>query len=137
MRAASAALPHRPSVFFEVRYPNLLGAGEGSILTDIIRASGGENCLAGHPDKLVRLSEETLIGLDPDIYLVQEGAMNKNPLPPAERAHFRSLKAVRRGGVLVVPESLFSRPGPSSITATEQLGAFIREWARNEETKEK
>ena len=131
--AAAASLPSRPSIFFEVRYPNLLGAGQGSILTDIISAAGGENCLAAYPDKFIRLSEEALISLNPDIYIVQEGPMNKNPQPLADRPHFRSLTAVLQGNVLIVPESLFSRPGPSSIAAAERLGVFIREWAHKEE----
>ena len=129
LRAAAKVLPRSPSVFFEVRYPNLLGAGKGSILTDIISVAGGRNCLEEYPDKLVRLSEETLVSLDPDIYLVQQGAMNKDPQPLAERQHFRALGAVQNGHVFTVSESLFSRPGPSSIGAAEQLFDYIVEWS--------
>ncbi|MDR2161002.1 MAG: iron chelate uptake ABC transporter family permease subunit [Desulfovibrio sp.] len=129
VRAAAIRLPRRPSVFLEARYPNLLGAGEGNILTEIITIAGGVNCLAGHREKLVRLSEETLLLLDPDIYLVQVGTMNKAPGHPADRPHFRALKAVRRDGVLFVPEAAFSRPGPSAVDAAEDLAKFLRAWA--------
>lgn len=120
----------KPQVFFEVRYPNLLGAGGGSMLSDIIAAAGGENCLAGHSGRMVRLNEEMLVSLNPDIYLVQRGPMNKNPSPPGERAHFRSLGAVREGQVFFVSEALFSRPGPRSIAAVEELAAIIRQWRK-------
>ena len=63
LRAVEEAVrPGRPgpSVFFEVRYPNLLGAGRGSMVNDIIKMAGGTNCVES-PDKLVRLGEEELL----------------------------------------------------------------------------
>ena len=131
LKAAKEQAPQNaptPSVFFEVRYPNLLGAGAGSMLSDIIIVAGGENSLKKHPDRMVRLSEEMLVSLDPDIYLVQQGPMNKNPSPPEQRAHFSSLGAVRNGFVFFVPEARFSRPGPQSVTAVEELAGILRQW---------
>jgi iron complex transport system substrate-binding protein len=123
-------LPVRPKVFFEVRYPNLLGAGAGSMVNDIILAAGGENILARHPERMVRLSEEALALGNPDVYLVQRGAMNKDPVPPGQRPHFRGLAAVRQGFVREVPESLYSRTGPQSVAAVEDLAAYINLWFR-------
>ncbi len=117
-------VPRRPRVFFEVRYPNLLGAGRGSIVNDVIEQSGGTNCL-NHTKKLVRIGMEALIRSDPDVYVIQEGPMNRSPSPPAERPHFEVLKAVREGRILRVDEQAFSRPGPRSVTAVETLAAFL------------
>ena len=114
----------RPSVAFEVRYPNLLCAGQGSMTSEIIRLAGGENPVTG-PDKLVCLGEEELLRLDPEVYLVQRGPMNPEPLPPVARPHFETLRAVRDGRVLVVDEALFSRPGPRSVEAVEQLARYL------------
>ena len=113
-----------PEVFFEVRYPNLLAAGQGSVVSDIIRLAGGRNCVAD-TRKLVRLSEEKLIDLDPDVYLLQQGAMNPAPVPIAERTHFRTLQAVRNRAVHVVDEHLFSRPGPHIVKAVEMLAEML------------
>lgn len=130
MRGRLAGLRERvsgrpaPRVFFEVRYPNLLAAGRGSIVNEVIEAAGGVNCVR-LPDKLARLSEEELIRLDPEAYLVQVGPMNESPAPPSERGHFRTLTAVRNGRVLMVDEKLFSRPGPRSVLAAEILAAFL------------
>jgi iron complex transport system substrate-binding protein len=118
------ATEHRPSVFFEVRYPNLLGAGQQSIVNDVILKAGGVNCLPNRK-KLVRINIETLVGHNPEVYVVQKGPMNRNPADPKYRPHFRVLKAVEENRVLFVDEHIFSRPGPRSVEAVEKLAAFL------------
>ena len=111
-------------VFYEVRYPNLLAAGQGSIVTEIIAVAGGENVVADDK-KLVRFNEEALILADPDAYLTQKGPMNPDPQPLSERAHYRDLRAVRTGRVLVVDEDRFARPGPRAVEAAEELERWL------------
>jgi iron complex transport system substrate-binding protein len=118
------ATEHRPSVFFEVRYPNLLGAGQQSIVNDVILKAGGINCLPNRK-KLVRINIETLVGHNPEVYVVQKGPMNRNPVDPKYRPNFRIIKAVEEGRVLFVDEYIFSRPGPRSVEAVEKLAAFL------------
>ncbi|MCG6946877.1 MAG: ABC transporter substrate-binding protein [Deltaproteobacteria bacterium] len=118
------ATEHRPSVFFEVRYPNLLGAGQQSIVNDVILKAGGINCLP-NKKKLVRINIETLVGYNPEVYVVQKGPMNRNPADPKSRPNFRVLKAVEEERVLFVDEHIFSRPGPRSVEAVEKLAAFL------------
>ncbi len=118
------SIRRRPKVFFEVRYPNLLGAGRESIVNDVIERSGGMNCLDVHK-KLVRIGMEALIESDPDVYVIQEGPMNRSPSSPADRSHFSVLEAVREGRILKVDEQVFSRPGPRSVDAVEALAAFL------------
>ncbi len=119
-----ATTEHRPSVFFEVRYPNLLGAGQQSIVNDVILKAGGINCLPNRK-KLVRINIETLVGYDPEVYVVQKGPMNRNPADPKFRPNFRVIKAVEEGRVLFVDEHIFSRPGPRSVEAVEKLASFL------------
>ncbi|EQN48335.1 hypothetical protein HMPREF0326_05736 [Desulfovibrio sp. 3_1_syn3] len=111
-------------VFYEVRYPNLLAAGQGSIVNEIIAVAGGENVVADDK-KLVRFNEEALILADPDAYLIQKGPMNPDPQPLSERAHYRDLRAVRTGRVLVVDEDRFARPGPRAVEAAEELERWL------------
>ncbi len=114
----------RPRVFFEVRYPNLLAAGLRNMVTEVIDKAGGKNCIrAKH--KIVRLNEEELVKKRPQVYLIQKGPMNPNPVPVASRRHFRTLPAVRNGKVYVVNEMLFSRPGPRSVEAVEKLAEIL------------
>ena len=117
-------ISRRPKVFFEVRYPNLLGAGRGSIVNDIIRRAGGINCIRSHK-KLVRIGMETLIENGPEVYIIQKGPMNKNPSLPSERPHFHVLQAVRERRVMMVDEQRYSRPGPRCVEAVEELAAFL------------
>ena len=68
---------------------------------------------------------EALIKRDPEVYIIQKGPMNRNPSLPSERPHFHVLDAVKEGRVLVVDEQAFSRPGPRSIEAVEELARFL------------
>jgi iron complex transport system substrate-binding protein len=115
---------YSPTIFFEVRYPNLLTVGEESLVNEIIELAGGRNCIKVNK-KLVRTSLENVIASNPDFYVVQTGPMNRDPQPPAERENFGSLKCVRQGKVVFVDEQVFSRPGPRSVDAVETLSRFL------------
>lgn len=120
----------RPKVFFEIRARSLLAAGHGGIVDSVIRAAGGENAVDSNK-KIVRMGEEGLYGLNPDVYVVQRGPMNRNPLHPSRRPLYAQLRAVREGRVLEVDEHLFSRPGPQVVRAVEALAAFLHPEAMN------
>ena len=111
-------------VFYEVRYPNLLAAGQGGIVDNIISRAGGRNVVTDEK-KLVRFNEEALLAADPDVYIIQSGPMNPDPQPLDQRLHYKDLRAVREGRVLTVDEELFARPGPRSVDAAEELGRFL------------
>ena len=113
-----------PRVFFEVRYPNLLGVGQGSIVNDVILGAGGVNCLAS-PKKFVRIGEEELLRLAPEVYLIQKGPMNPSPIPLAQRPHYQTLPAVDNGRIFVIDEQKFSRPGPRNADAVETLAELL------------
>lgn len=121
-----------PRVFYEVRYHNLLAAGQGSLVNDIITRAGGQNILKS-PQKLTAFSLEALIQADPEVYIIQQGPMNRSPEDIYARPHFQELRAVKQGRVLVVEESLFSRPGPRSAEAVEQLARFLHPQAWGKE----
>ncbi len=111
---------HRPKIFFEVRFPNLLAAGGKSIVNEVIERAGGCNCVTVDK-KMVRVNMESLIACNPDFYIIQKGPMNPEPGPPAERPNFLVLNAVQEGRVHMVDEQVFSRPGPRSVDAVEEL----------------
>lgn len=123
VQAAVAALP-RPRVLFEVRYPNLLLAGRGSIVSEVVARAGGENCLAS-TDALVRASEEEVVRLNPEVYLMQRGPMNPDPVPLADRPQYRDLAAIKSNRVFVVDEQRYSRPGPRLVDAVEELAGLL------------
>lgn len=120
----------RPRVFFEVRYPNLLAAGQQSMVSEIIFRAGGVNCVE-NPVKLARLGEEEVLRLDPDIYLIQHGPMNPAPTPLNERPLFRTLNCLAANQVFDVDQALFSRPGPRVMQALRQLSEIVQNWERS------
>jgi iron complex transport system substrate-binding protein len=111
-------------VFFEVRYHNLLAAGRGSMVNDIITRAGGVN-IVETPQRLIPFGLEALLQADPEVYIIQQGPMNKSPEDIYSRPYFQELRAVKARRVLVVDEGLFSRPGPRSAEAVEQLARFL------------
>ncbi len=114
----------RPRVFFEVRYPNLLGAGTNSIVSDIINIAGGSNVMT-LPERVIRINEEELIYKRPDVYIIQKGPMNLNPVPIEDRPNYATLPAIKNGRVLVVEQLAFSRPGPRSVDSAEMLAKWL------------
>jgi cobalamin transport system substrate-binding protein len=120
-------------VFFEVHDQTLLGAGRGSIVNDIITRAGGVNVVTT-PKEIVSFSLEALLQAQPDYYVIQKGPMNKSPADIYSRPYFQELRAVKAHRVLVVNESLFSRPGPRSAEAVEQLARFLHPeaWEKQE-----
>ena len=126
LAAVTAALPtgKRPTVFFEARSGNLLTAGKGSMVTAVIEAAGGEN-VVNQDKKLVRFSDEELLRLAPEVCLTQRGPMNPEARPMASRPEYAGLPCVRDGRSFVVDEALYSRPGPRSVTAVEELARLL------------
>jgi iron complex transport system substrate-binding protein len=124
----------QPRVFFEVRELNLLAAGRGSLVNDIITRAGGDN-LVTSPQRLTLYSLEALIQANPDVYIIQKGPMNRSPENIYSRPYFQELRAVKTHRVLVVDESLYSRPGPRSAEAVEQLARFLHPEAWGEDKR--
>lgn len=120
--AVAAATPagKRPTVFFEARSGNLLAAGAGSMVDAVITAAGARNAVT-EKKRLVRLADEELLRLAPDVCLTQRGPMNPEARPMSDRPEYAALPCVATGRAFVVDEALFSRPGPRSVEAVESL----------------
>lgn len=131
MRARLAALDarvgtakNRPRVFYEVRSPDMLAAGNGGIVAEIIRHAGGVNCVAD-AGKFARVSEEEIIRLAPEAYVIQRGPMNRAPLPLDKRPRLAVIPAARTGRAWFVDEMKYARPGRQSVDAAEELARLL------------
>lgn len=116
--------PDRPSVFFEVRSPNLLTVGKASLVSEIISRAGGSNCIQGD-GKLIRINDEEVFRVSPDYYVLQRGPMNSMPVPMPERPRLSRLPAVINHRWFEVKEKIFSKPGPRNVEAVEQLARIL------------
>lgn len=114
----------KPRVFFEVRSGSLLAAGKDSMVDAVITAAGGNNAVEQNK-KIVRLADEELLRLAPDVCLTQRGPMNPEARPMAERPEYAALPCVASGRNFIVDEALFSRPGPRSVEAVETLARLL------------
>ena len=94
------------------------------MVNDIITRAGGVNIVES-PQRLAPFGLEALIQAQPEVYIIQQGPMNRSPEDIYTRPYFQELRAVKERRVLVVEESLFSRPGPRSAEAVEQLARFL------------
>jgi iron complex transport system substrate-binding protein len=124
LEAKIASVPQRPRVFFEVRSPNLLAAGQAGLVAEIIRRAGGVNCVE-ETAKFARLSEEEVLRLAPAAYLIQRGPMNPAPLPLDQRPRLRAIPAAATGRAWFVDEQKYSRPGPRNVDAAEELAGLL------------
>jgi len=122
--AKVAQTPTRPRVFFEVRSPNMYSVGQGSLVTEIIARAGGVNCVAER-GRFARLSEEEIIRLAPEAYVIQRGPMNPAPLPLSQRPRLRGIAAAQAGKAWFVDEMKYSRPGPRNVDAAEELALLL------------
>lgn len=132
---ALAMTHERPSVFFEVRSPNLLTVGKQSLVTEIIEKAGGINCIKSNR-KLLRINDEEVFRLSPDYYILQKGPMNQTPVPMTHRPRMSRLEAVIKGRWQIVEENLFSRPGPGNVEAVEQLAKILHPTSFQNEPKQ-
>lgn len=121
-RAAKARA--RPRVFFEVRSPNMLAAGNSGLVAEIIRRAGGLNCVETQ-EKFARLGEEEIVRLAPEAYVIQRGPMNPAPLPLSARPRLATVPAAKSGRAWFVDERKYSRPGPQSVDAAEELFGLL------------
>lgn len=126
LAAVGARIPSgkKPTIFFEVRSGNLLAAGSGSMVDAVIKAAGGKNAVT-LDKKIVRLTDEELLRLAPEVCLTQRGPMNAEATNMADRPQYATLPCVQNGRSFVVEESLFSRPGPGSVEAVETLARML------------
>jgi len=122
--ARVATAKARPRVFYEVRSPDMLAAGGAGIVAEIIRRAGGENCVTD-AGKFARVSEEEIIRLAPEAYVIQRGPMNPAPLPLSKRLRLRTIPAAKTGRAWFVDEKKYARPGPQSVDAAEELVGLL------------
>ena len=124
VEARLSGVATRPRVFYEVRSPSMLAAGRSGMVAEVIRRAGGINCIE-EKGRFARLGEEEIVRLNPDVYLIQRGPMNQAPLPLSQRPRLKGLAAAKNGRSWFVDERRYSRPGPQSIEAVEELAGLL------------
>lgn len=124
----------RPQVFLEVTANGRTATGD-SIPAGLIRAAGGEMIdLGGKPTaegtSIATYDLEQLVaaGDKIDYYVAQRGPMNANISVDSiqKRPGYDTIRAVKTGKVMILPEELISRPTFQLLEGAKALASF---WA--------
>jgi ABC-type Fe3+-hydroxamate transport system substrate-binding protein len=97
--------------------------GHGSYLDQLAAQAGARNVFGDISAPSAQVSLETIVARDPQWIAV----LSDSAVPPAfaRRREWRAVRAVREGHFLLLPGSLFGRPGPRSAEAITQLRARL------------
>ena len=67
------------------------------MVNDIITRAGGVN-VVDTPQRLAPFSLEALLQAQPEVYIIQQGPMNRSPEDIYSRPYFQELRAVKANG---------------------------------------
>jgi len=133
-RAAAAALPRRPRVYFEEWDEPMIAAIRW--VGEIIGIAGGENCfpeLAAMPlgrDRIIADPAE-VIRRAPDLILGSWCGKKFRPASVAARPGWDAIPAVRDGELHEIKSAIILQPGPAALTdGLAAIHAHIRRWAQ-------
>jgi iron complex transport system substrate-binding protein len=132
VRRRTSALPRRSLVFIVGRTPGrldgMIAVGKGSYLNELIAIAGGVNALAGSALPYLKVSLESVIGLNPDV-LVDMGDMAETVgVTEAHRQEVVALwrqRALLKARVYAVASDIFVVPGPRVAEAAEAFAQML------------
>lgn len=110
--------PRRLTVLYETRSRPLALGKHGSIIRDLLERAGLHYT---YPANMGTVSMEYLLAGQPDIYIYQEGPMNRNPERPVLRAGWERLESC----VWKVDEFDFARPNTGLFETVRLLNEVI------------
>ena len=100
--------------------------GHGSYLDQLAGQAGARNVFSDVAAPSAQVSLETIVARDPQwIAVLTDSAAPPPPPGFAKRREWRAVRAVRDGHFLLLPGSLFGRPGPRSGAAIQRLRALL------------
>ena len=111
---------HTLSVLYETRSTPLSLARNNSIIRDMLERAGMRYLYDGSGGLV---SVEFLINAQPDIYIYQQGPMNRNPSPPARRTGWSRFNAC----AWKVDEFDFARPNARLFETLQTLNAILNQ----------
>lgn len=109
---------HSPTVLYETRSTPLAIAKDNSIIKDLLERAGMRYA---YPKSTGTLSAEYLMANQPEYYIYQDGPMNRNPVPPAERLGWEGFRACS----WKVNEFDFARPNTQLLETVRRLNDVI------------
>ena len=132
VRAASAALPRRPKVFFE-EWDDPLISGIAWV-SELVEAAGGIDLFPelsrGRAARDRIVTPDEVVRRAPDIIVGSWCGKKFRPEKVAARPGFADVPAVKTGSVHEIKSPLILQPGPAALTdGLAALHAIVKRWA--------
>jgi len=135
-RERTAALGRRTVLFVVGRTPgrleDIIAAGGGSYIDELIRAAGGQNVFGPAAVPYAKVNVEEVLARDPEVIIdIGEMAQATEVTPAQQREVLRlwqrypALKAARSQRVYAVTPDVFVVPGPRVAEAARQLARLL------------
>lgn len=135
-RERTAKLGRRTVLFVVGRTPgrleDIIAAGGGSYIDQLIQAAGGKNVFGTSPVPYAKVNLEEVLARDPEVIIdIGEMAQAAEATPSQQQEVLRlwqrypALKAPRSGRVYAVNPNLFVVPGPRVAEAARQLARLL------------
>lgn len=149
LRARLARLRHRYAgatpvrVFYQVWQRPLMTINGSHLVSDVIDLCGGRNVFASLAPLVPTLSDESVVGADPEAILSADETGSSavtwrrdpgNSNFAAWRRH-ADLKAVRRGWLYTLDGDAISRPGPRIVDGAEAVCTLLDEVRRERQRR--
>lgn len=106
------------SVLYETRSTPLGIAKTKTIIKDLLERAGMK---FAYPKSTGIVSAEYILAYQPDLYIYQEGPMNKNPVPPQKRKGWDNFKSC----IWKVDEFDFARPNTQAFKSLQDLNEIL------------
>lgn len=125
LQAASATLDSRPKLLLLIGYDILYAFGSESYTNEMITAAGATSVTADLSGQSAVLSDEFVLGSEPDIIVVTGEANFSVDDLLKHHPTWDALPAVRSNHVYSIDPDLILRPGPRAIDGTEKMAEMV------------
>ncbi|ART76636.1 ABC transporter substrate-binding protein [Sutcliffiella horikoshii] len=105
--------------------PDIFTTGQGTFMHEMLESIQAENA-AGNQEGWVKLTEEEIVQLNPDVIITTYGYYVDNPKEGVmTRSGWEEVPAIKNGNVHDVDSDTVTRPGPRLIEGVEHLAKLI------------
>lgn len=105
--------------------PDIFTTGQGTFMHEMLESIQAENA-AGNQEGWVKLTEEEIVQLNPDVIITTYGYYVDNPKEGVmARSGWGEVPAIKDGNVHDVDSDTVTRPGPRLIEGVEHLAKLI------------
>ena len=125
IKNVSKNIKNKKKVYFEIgSTPNLFSFGEGTFLNEMIEVIGAENILKDKK-QWVSPTEESIIKLNPDVILTNEGYIENATDNIKKRNGWENINAIKNNSVYMIDMNSSSRPSQNIIKALKEMAKSV------------